>query len=64
MKLLFFSDGILEIVEGVDLEAKEKQLLSAALQTQTAIPALVGHFNLSEGLDLPDDVTLLSVAYQ
>lgn len=63
MKLLFCSDGILEIVEGADLEAKEKQLLSLALQTGAAIPALVNHFNLNERLNLPDDVTLLSIAY-
>lgn len=60
-KLMFFSDGIAEILPGKDMEEKEKMLLSLAEFGDGSIDYIVSQLDLNGKKNLPDDVTMLGL---
>lgn len=61
--LVAFSDGILEVLSGNDLLAKEKTLLESLSQIDGSIESIMEHLHVStvEGR-APDDIAILSIS--
>ena len=57
-----FSDGILEILPGKDLLAKEQTLLQLLTETDGSLEAVVARLGISEIKDTPDDIAVLSIS--
>lgn len=58
-RLVMFSDGILEILNLLELPDKEARLLEIVKNRGDSIPALLDEVKVSQFEALPDDVTLL-----
>lgn len=61
--LVVFSDGILEVLAGNDLLAKEKNLLKSLSQTDGSIDAITDQLKLLNVERLPDDIAILSISH-
>jgi serine phosphatase RsbU (regulator of sigma subunit) len=61
MKLLMFSDGVIEMLPEKDMENKEKRLLSMVEEGQGAIQHFIEKLGLKHKKSLPDDVTIFSL---
>lgn len=60
--LVIFSDGILEIVEGDDLMAKEHALIEILSSTDGSMQAINRAFGLDDVANMPDDIAVLSIS--
>ncbi len=61
--LVAFSDGILEVLSGNDLLAKERNLLESLSQTGGSIEAITDQLKLLTFDRLPDDIAILSISH-
>ncbi len=61
--LVAFSDGILEVLSGNDLLAKEQNLLESLSQTDGSIEAMTDKLKLLSFERLPDDIAILSISH-
>jgi serine phosphatase RsbU (regulator of sigma subunit) len=60
--LVAFSDGILEVLAGNDLLAKEKSLLESLPLTDGNLEAITGQLKLLTSGRIPDDIAMLSIS--
>lgn len=60
--LVAFSDGILEVLSGNDLLAKEKILLESLSQTDGSLEVITDELKLLTFERLPDDIAILSIS--
>jgi hypothetical protein len=56
-----FSDGILEVLSGNDLLAKEKTLLESIPRVDTSIESITAALKLSTFDRIPDDIAILTI---
>ena len=59
--LVAFSDGILEVLSGNDLLAKEKTLLESIPRVDTSIESITAALKLSTFDRIPDDIAILTI---
>lgn len=60
--LLLFSDGILEIMPESTLNKKEDALLAAAIESHGNIDRLAEALGVKAGIEVPDDIAMVSIA--
>ncbi len=61
-QIVIFSDGILEVMSGADIEAKEKLLLDVVSTEPPGIESLLSFLGLDEMDSLPDDIAVLKIS--
>jgi sigma-B regulation protein RsbU (phosphoserine phosphatase) len=59
--LVMFSDGVFEIMPQVDLQTKEKHLVSLVNCTGGELDCLAEKLGLSDVTDIPDDIAIFTV---
>jgi serine phosphatase RsbU (regulator of sigma subunit) len=57
-----FSDGILEVIAGNDLLAKEKNLLKSLSKSSTSIDLIADELELLTFDHIPDDIAILTIS--
>lgn len=60
-KILMLSDGILELLEGKNLDENERLLLTSLNQEQFNIDKFLRHFDIIDERGFPDDITVLLI---
>jgi sigma-B regulation protein RsbU (phosphoserine phosphatase) len=60
--LVAFSDGILEVIAGNDLLAKEKNLLKSLSKSSTSIDLIADELELLTFDHIPDDIAILTIS--
>lgn len=60
-KILMLSDGILELLEGGNLDENERLLLTSVNQNQFNIDKFLRHFDIIDERGFPDDITVLLI---
>lgn len=60
-KILMLSDGILELLEGGNLNENESLLLTSLNQKQFNIDKFLHHFDIIDECGFPDDITVLLI---
>lgn len=60
-KILMLSDGILEMLEGGNLQENEHLLLTSLSQEQFDIDKFLRHFDIIDERGFPDDITVLLI---
>lgn len=61
-KIALFSDGLLEVIPCELLDDKEEVILNS-INTESSISDLVSHYNLTQNIQTPDDITILLVGH-
>lgn len=63
-KFLIFSDGVMEVLAELNMEAKEERLLTLVQEGDGSVDYLSKILSLDEKRDRPDDLTCLSLRYE
>ena len=59
--MLLTSDGLLDILEEADLDAKNSRILDTLAQKGDSLESLIESFKIQQHESLPDDITFMLI---